>query len=124
MDKQAFDEWLEKLRSLGMKPGLSRVKELLTRMDNPQNKLDIIHITGTNGKGTTATLIRNILIEGGYKVGQFSSPSIISFNHMFDIADLYQMIGSTCWLLKSSPTVIKCLKKVWSILLSMKLFQP
>jgi len=82
MNKLQFDKWLEEIRSYGIKPGLSRVIELLNRLDNPQDKLNIIHITGTNGKGTTATLLRHIL-EEEYKVGQFSTPSIISFNHMF-----------------------------------------
>ena len=85
MNKNTFNNWLEEIRSYGIKPGLSRVKELLKRLDNPQNKLDIIHITGTNGKGTTATVLSNVLREANYKVGQFSTPSIISFNHMFDI---------------------------------------
>lgn len=83
MNKKTFKEWLELVRTYGIKPGLSRVKVLLERLNNPQNKLQIIHITGTNGKGTTATLLSNILSHAGYKVGQFSSPSILSFNHMF-----------------------------------------
>lgn len=78
-----FEKWMEEVRNLGWKPGLSRVKSLLNRLENPQNKLDIIHITGTNGKGSTATLIHNILKAGGYKVGQFSSPSILGFHHMY-----------------------------------------
>ncbi|MCH4886626.1 hypothetical protein EZV73_03555 [Acidaminobacter sp. JC074] len=85
MNKLDFENWLDQIKSYGIKPGLSRVKELLNRLDNPQNKLDIIHITGTNGKGTTATVLTNILRKADYKVGQFSTPSIISFNHMFDI---------------------------------------
>ncbi len=85
MNKTEFDNWLEEIRSYGIKPGLSRVKELLRRLENPQNKLQIIHITGTNGKGTTATVLKNVLKSGGYDVGQFSTPSIISFNHMFDV---------------------------------------
>jgi len=105
MNKNTFNNWLEEIRSYGIKPGLSRVKELLKRLDNPQNKLDIIHITGTNGKGTTATVLSNVLREADYKVGQFSTPSIISFNHMFDINgaisddDLYDLssrIKSIC----------------------------
>lgn len=87
MDKKTFDQWLEHIRTLGMKPGLSRVKSLLRRLDNPQNKLDIIHITGTNGKGSTATMLSNILIQAGYKTGQFSTPSILGFNHMFLVDD-------------------------------------
>ncbi|MBN2794881.1 MAG: hypothetical protein JXR88_05715 [Clostridia bacterium] len=78
-----FELWMKEVRNLGWKPGLSRIKSLLNRLDNPQNKLDIIHITGTNGKGSTATLLHNILVKGNYKVGQFSSPSILGFHHMY-----------------------------------------
>ncbi len=75
---------LEKYFKLGeIKPGLKRVKELLRRMDNPQDKIKIVHLSGTNGKGSVSAFLNNILIEGGYKVGMFSSPSILSFNHMF-----------------------------------------
>lgn len=83
-----FETWFEEIRLLGWKPGLSRVKELLRRFDNPQNKLDIIHISGSNGKGSTATLLANILSDSGYKTGQFSTPSILGFNHMFLIDKL------------------------------------
>ncbi len=60
MDIKLFEEWMDTVRTYGIKPGLSRIKELLRRLDNPQNKLDIIHITGTNGKGSTATLLRHM----------------------------------------------------------------
>lgn len=83
MNKKLFEKWIEEVRGFGVKPGLSRVKELLRRMDNPQDQLKIIHITGTNGKGTTATLLREILTQAGYLVGQFSTPSLIGFHHMF-----------------------------------------
>ncbi len=85
MDRKDFDLWLEEVRKLGSKPGLNRVKKLLELLDNPQNKLDIIHITGTNGKGSTASILSNILIEGEYNTGQFSTPSILGFNDMFRI---------------------------------------
>lgn len=85
MDLKSFDIWLDEVRNLGIKPGISRVKKLLELMGKPQDKLDIIHITGTNGKGSTATLLSNILVEAGYKTGQFSTPSILGFNDMFRI---------------------------------------
>lgn len=88
MNKELFEIWLNDIRNLGIKPGLSRVKKLLDLMDNPQNKLDVIHITGTNGKGSTATLLSNILLEAGYKIGQFSTPSLLGFNDMFRINNI------------------------------------
>ena len=69
----------------GMKLGLENIKELLTRIGNPQDKLNVIHLAGTNGKGSTSNFFNNILLEGGYKVGLFSSPSIINITDMFRI---------------------------------------
>ncbi len=85
MDINALNIWLSKIRKLGSKPGLCRVRKLLDLLDNPQNKLDIIHITGTNGKGSTATLLTRILVAAHYKTGQFSTPSLLGFNDMFRI---------------------------------------
>ncbi len=72
-------------QSLGIKPGLTRIYELLKRMDNPQNKLKIIHIAGTNGKGTTATSISNALIKAGYTVGLFTSPWLSDYREQIQI---------------------------------------
>lgn len=76
-------------QSLGIKPGLARIKSLLDFMSNPQDKLKIIHIAGTNGKGTVAHTIADTLISNGFKVGLFTSPWIsdyreqIQINHSF-----------------------------------------
>ncbi|MBR5587029.1 MAG: bifunctional folylpolyglutamate synthase/dihydrofolate synthase [Clostridia bacterium] len=73
-------EYIENLQSLGSKPGLSRVTELAKLMKNPQNDLKIIHVTGTNGKGSTCAMIESVLVKAGYKVGKFSSPWIEKIN--------------------------------------------
>ena len=54
--------------------GLSRIKELLKRLDNPQKCMSIIHIAGTNGKGSISRMIMSILKAAGYTVGIFNSP--------------------------------------------------
>nr|MCR4605572.1 bifunctional folylpolyglutamate synthase/dihydrofolate synthase [Eubacterium sp.] len=59
-----------------IKPGLERISELLSRLDNPQEKLKIIQISGTNGKGSTGAYLSNILSQAGFTVGWFCSPSI------------------------------------------------
>jgi dihydrofolate synthase/folylpolyglutamate synthase len=83
MTRLEFDKWIAEIRRAGIKPGLSRVKALLNRLDNPQDKLDIIHISGTNGKGSTATILSRCLNDLGYSTGQFSSPSILGLEYMF-----------------------------------------
>ncbi|MEA3424353.1 MAG: folylpolyglutamate synthase/dihydrofolate synthase family protein [Bacillota bacterium] len=64
----------------GRKLGLSNINYLLGLMDNPEKDLKVIHIAGTNGKGSTSAFISNILIEAGYNVGLFSSPFLQIFN--------------------------------------------
>lgn len=61
------------------KPGLSNVISLLKSFDNPQDKLQFIHIAGTNGKGSTASFTASILVELKEKVGLFTSPHIFDF---------------------------------------------
>lgn len=72
--------FIESLQNLGSKPGLSRVTELIKLLGNPHEDLKIIHVTGTNGKGSTCTMIERILIQAGYKTGKFSSPWIEKIN--------------------------------------------
>ena len=77
-----FNESVEYIHSLlvfGIKPGLERISMLLDLLDNPQDKLKFVHIAGTNGKGSTSTMISNMLIAEGYKTGLFTSPYVIDF---------------------------------------------
>ena len=77
--------FIEKKQSLGIMPGLSRINKLLERMDNPQNKIKIIHVAGTNGKGTVASTIAESLINNGCKVGLFTSPWVIDYREQIQI---------------------------------------
>ncbi len=72
-------EYIHSLLTFGIKPGLERISMLLDLLDNPQNKLKIVHIAGTNGKGSTSTMISNMLIASGKKTGLFTSPYVIDF---------------------------------------------
>lgn len=67
----------------GFKPGLERVHAVLDRLGNPEKKLKIIHVAGTNGKGSTSVILANILKHAGYQVGFYSSPHLQSFNERF-----------------------------------------
>ncbi len=64
---------------------LDNIKELLKIFDKPQDKLKIIHITGTNGKGSVASFIENALRENAYKVGKFTSPYITNIREEIEI---------------------------------------
>lgn len=73
-------EYIWSSQKFGMKLGLENIEELLKRLGNPHKGLKIIHIAGTNGKGSTANFISEILIEGGFKVGLYTSPELFKFN--------------------------------------------
>lgn len=61
------------------------IKALLDIFDRPQDKLKIIHITGTNGKGSVASFIANALIENNYSVGKFTSPYITNIREEIEV---------------------------------------
>ena len=58
---------------------LSRARELMKRIGNPEKQLKFVHVAGTNGKGSTVEYISNALIYSGYKTGQFTSPYIAHY---------------------------------------------
>lgn len=77
-----YQEALDKIHSLnkfGSRPGLSRVKKLLSDMGNPQDEVKYIHVAGTNGKGSVCAVISSVLKSAGYKTGLFISPFITDF---------------------------------------------
>lgn len=65
-------------------PTLDRMRLFLERLGNPQEGLKYVHITGTNGKGSTVAMMRKMLIEAGLNVGSFTSPFITRFNERIE----------------------------------------
>lgn len=72
-------EYIHSLLAFGIKPGLERISALLNLLGDPQDKIKTVHIAGTNGKGSTSTMIANMLICDGHKTGLFTSPYVLSF---------------------------------------------
>lgn len=67
--------------------GLTTITELLRRLDNPQDKLRIIHIAGTNGKGSVGAFLTSILSTAGYKAGRYVSPTVFSYRERIQISE-------------------------------------
>ena len=63
--------------------GLERIQKILEILDNPQDKYKVIHVAGTNGKGSCAKIINQILIEANYKTGLYTSPHIFKYEERF-----------------------------------------
>lgn len=85
MTYQEALDYIGTVSSRGSKPGLERVRTLMDRLGNVQNRLKFVHIAGTNGKGSTSCMLSNILMQAGYKTGLFISPFIIRFNERMQI---------------------------------------
>lgn len=85
MTYEAARDFIEATASLGSKPGLEIITELLNRIGNPQEQLKVIHVAGTNGKGSTAAYITAILAADGYKVGRFLSPAVFAYREKIQV---------------------------------------
>ncbi len=78
-------QWLYDLQYIGIKLGLTNTKALLAELGNPHDGLKIIHVAGTNGKGSVCAFLTSILIEAGYKVGTYTSPHLREFGERIAI---------------------------------------
>jgi len=77
--------YIEKLRTFGQNYGLFRTQRLLELMGSPEKDVKLIHIAGTNGKGSTSVMLGKILEEHGYNVGYFNSPHLIDIEESIRI---------------------------------------
>lgn len=90
-------EWLyiqfpnyQKTGATAYKPGLDNIRKLCNFFGNPQDSLQMIHIGGTNGKGSTSNMLSSILQEAGYSVGLYTSP------HLIDFTERIKVDGKNC----------------------------
>lgn len=80
MNYQESLNWIHDQMKFGIRPGLERMQWMLERLGAPQEKINGIHVVGTNGKGSTLNYMRSALNANGYTVGTFTSPYIEVFN--------------------------------------------
>ena len=78
-------EFLYGLHNRGIKLGLKNINSFLKICGDPHKKIQTIHLAGTNGKGSTSSIIAKILQNNGYKVGLYTSPHLINFNERIRI---------------------------------------
>lgn len=97
-DYQQTLDWLftqtpmfHRVGSAAYKPGLERTLELSAAFGSPHRDLRCIHVAGTNGKGSTASLIAAVLTSAGYRTGLFTSPHLVDFRERIRIDG--EMIG-------------------------------
>lgn len=77
--------WIHERTKFGIKPGVKRMKWMLDKLGNPEEKIQAVHVVGTNGKGSTVSYLREALVANKYKIGTFTSPFIVTFNERISI---------------------------------------
>lgn len=125
MSYQQSLEKFNQLGKLGIQLGLERIEHLMKELGNPEKKLKFVHISGTNGKGSTSSFIANALFHSGYKTGLFTSPYVLDFResiqingHMIEeeefseIFDYVSEIAEKTVLLNDPPTQFEVLTAV------------
>ncbi len=85
MNYQQALEFIHGRHRFKKNPDLETMKLLLSKLDNPQEDINAIHVAGTNGKGSTVAYLRNIFQADGKKVGTFTSPFLIRFNERISV---------------------------------------
>lgn len=85
MDYKETMEFIQNTNKFGSVLGTDNIKELLRRFDQPQNKLKIVHIAGTNGKGSILAFLAGVFRESGYRAGRYVSPASFSYEERFQI---------------------------------------
>ena len=80
---QTVREWILDRMKYKRKYGLDRMRVLMSLLGNPQEDYPIIHVTGTNGKGSTIAMLSSLFVHHGQKVGAFVSPHLIDYTDRF-----------------------------------------
>ena len=112
-----YNEALEYIHSvvwMGSRPGLSRTEELLRLLGNPEKDMNFIHVGGTNGKGSTCSMLNSVLRTEGLKVGLYTSPYIVHFNERMcingepisdsELAELVSLVKPLAESMDDKPT--------------------
>lgn len=119
-------DYIESLNKFGIKLGLKNIENLLELMGNPQHELNLIHVAGTNGKGSTSNYIYETLVNADISVGLFTTPHLSYYNEKIryngnfisndDLATVTMFVKSKVELMKekglSHPTRFEVLTAV------------
>lgn len=85
MNYQEALAYLDQLAGFGIKPGLQRITRLLELLDLPQEKYHIVHVTGTNGKGSASVMLASVLQHSSLRTGLFISPHLVDYTERIQI---------------------------------------
>lgn len=86
MNYQESRKYIEDSQKYGSVLGLDNMRELMKRLGNPENQLKIVHVAGTNGKGSVIAYLYTIMTEAGYTVGRYISPALYSYRERMEVS--------------------------------------
>ncbi|HEY9877372.1 MAG TPA: folylpolyglutamate synthase/dihydrofolate synthase family protein [Leptolyngbyaceae cyanobacterium] len=85
--EEAINALLTRYKRFGVDLGLDRIETLLAALGNPQQHVPIIHVAGTNGKGSVCACLSSVLTQAGYRVGRYTSPHLVHWNERICISE-------------------------------------
>ena len=88
MNYEEAREYINKAALKGSIMGLDNIVNLMSELGNVQDRLNVVHIAGTNGKGSVSAYIYEILLEAGYKVGRYTSPAVFDYLEIFSVNNI------------------------------------
>ena len=99
-------EFLEETKKYGSQLGLTSIQNLMAELGNVQDEIPLVHIGGTNGKGSVGAMLSQVLTESGYKVGRFCTPDVFVYEDEFQmngvniekdrLAQLFSKVKEAC----------------------------
>ena len=111
-------DFLEETKKYGSQLGLTSIQNLMAELGNIQDEIPLVHIGGTNGKGSVGAMLSQVLTESGYRVGRFCTPDVFAYEDEFQmnginiekerLAQLFTQVKAACEKLvaqgKAHPT--------------------
>lgn len=85
LSKKEVENYMMEIQKSGSILGLESIKELMKELSDIQNQLNIIHVAGTNGKGSVCAMLESILLEAGYRVGKYTSPAVFEYSERYRV---------------------------------------
>lgn len=89
MNYEEAREYLDQVSEGGSALGLDNMRELLKRLENPQDSLKFVHISGTNGKGSVLAYVSAVFKEAGYRTGRYISPTLFSYREKIQVNERF-----------------------------------
>jgi dihydrofolate synthase / folylpolyglutamate synthase len=86
-ESSAIAQFLQRYERFGIDLGLDRILDLLDRLGRPQDRVPIIHVAGTNGKGSVCAYLSSVLNAAGYRVGRYTSPHLVDWTERICLND-------------------------------------